>query len=214
MMKKLVFFVVIFLVGFLSIPGQVISQKSEEKSLRDQEDYQVIPDEAIRLRILANSDNESDQQLKRNIRDRVNEEITTWVEDITNIEEARSLIEKRIPEINQIVGSALEEAGVKQNYEVTYGKAVSFPAKIYGSFVYPAGKYEAVLITIGEGKGDNWWCVLFPPLCFLDFSNGTSAVSAETMGEEEAKGEETKEKEEQEEDTKVTFFLFEWLGWS
>lgn len=207
-MNKLVFFVVIFLIGFLSIPGQVISQNSEEKSLRDQEDYQVIPDEAIRLRILANSDNESDQQLKRNIRDRVNEEITSWVEDITDIEQARRLIEKRIPEINQIVSTVLEESGVKQNYEVTYGKDVSFPAKIYGSYVYPAGKYEAVLITIGEGKGDNWWCVLFPPLCFLDFSNGTSAVSAETVEEED------KEEDEQKEDTKVTFFLFEWLGWS
>ncbi|NBJ69686.1 MULTISPECIES: stage II sporulation protein R [Clostridia] len=207
-MKKLVFFVVIFLIGFLSIPGQVFSQKPEEKSLPDQEDYQVIPDEAIRLRILANSDNESDQQLKRNIRDRVNEEITSWVEDMTDMEQARNLIEKRIPEINQIIRSVLEESGVEQNFEVTYGKAVSFPAKIYGSYVYPAGKYEAVLITIGEGKGDNWWCVLFPPLCFLDFSNGTSAVSAETMEEE------TKEEEEQKEDTKVTFFLFEWLGWS
>ncbi|RFA36725.1 stage II sporulation protein R [Virgibacillus dokdonensis] len=213
-MRKLVFFVVILFIGLLIIPGQVISQKSGETAVKNQDEYQVIPDEAIRLRILANSDSEADQELKRSIRDQVNKEITKWVEDITDIEQARSLIEKRIPELNQIVGFVLKEADVKQSYEVSYDKNVSFPTKIYGEFLYPAGEYEAVLITIGEGKGDNWWCVLFPPLCFLDFSNGTSAVSAETTEDKEEEKEVEREDDEDDEDTEVSFFLFEWLGWS
>lgn len=168
-------------------------------------DYQVIPDDAIRLRILANSDNDSDQELKKQVRDEVNEVITEWVEDITDIEEARELLASRITEINEIVKEVLKKAGSSNTFDVEYGSNVTFPAKLYGDYVYPAGEYEAVLITIGEGKGDNWWCVLFPPLCFLDFSNGTSVA---------AEGDMEDEQQVEEEETEVKFFLFEWFGWS
>ncbi|MCA0971036.1 stage II sporulation protein R [Halobacillus litoralis] len=161
-------------------------------------DYQVIPDEAIRLRILADSNDDQDQQIKRLVRDRVNEEITVWVEELTSIEAARELIRKRMPEIRMIVAATLEEAGVDYDYSADYDSSVSFPTKLYGSFIYPAGEYEAILITLGEGEGDNWWCVLFPPLCFLDFSNGTSVA-------EDA--EEEKEQDESEEEKEVKFFV-------
>ncbi|WP_028784119.1 stage II sporulation protein R [Thalassobacillus devorans] len=140
--------------------------------------YQVIPDEAIRLRILANSNGEDDQELKREVRDKVNAEITTWVEKLTSIEAARQLIERRIGEVEKIVADTLENANVNQSYQVEYDEQVEFPTKLYGSYIYPAGTYEAILITLGAGKGDNWWCVLFPPLCFLDFANGTTTASA------------------------------------
>ncbi len=180
-----------------------MSQLGEKQ---DEQGYQVIPDDAIRLRILANSDNEADQELKRTVRDEVNEVITEWVADITDIEEARQLIESRIPEINEIVKEVLKSEGSTGSFEVEYGSNITFPAKLYGDFVYPAGEYEAVLITIGEGKGDNWWCVLFPPLCFLDFSNGTTVAAAEESVDEGQQVEEEK--------TEVKFFLFEWFGWS
>ena len=80
----------------------------------------------------------------------------------------------------------------KQDVQVELGK-VEFPTKLYGQFLYPAGQYEAVLITLGEGTGANWWCVLFPPLCFLDFSNGV-AVSEGFDEEEEKKAEEQEQK--------------------
>ncbi|MFE8698053.1 stage II sporulation protein R [Cytobacillus sp. FJAT-53684] len=133
----------------------------------------VIPNEAIRLRILANSDHESDQALKRLVRDAVNEEITKWVAELTSIEEARSLIRSRLPEIQKIAESIVEEKQAGQSVKTEFG-TVDFPTKLYGQFLYPAGEYEAILITLGEGKGANWWCVLFPPLCFLDFSNGVA----------------------------------------
>lgn len=133
----------------------------------------VIPNEAIRLRILANSDSETDQAIKRLIRDAVNEEITEWVEELTSIEEARSLIRSRLPKIQQIVEKVLEEEQVNQPVKIDFGK-VDFPTKLYGQYLYPAGEYEAILITLGDGEGANWWCVLFPPLCFLDFSNGVA----------------------------------------
>ncbi|TYR80184.1 stage II sporulation protein R [Priestia megaterium] len=136
----------------------------------------VIPNEAIRLRILANSDGEKDQHVKRLIRDEVNAQITTWVQDLTSVREARKIIKSNLPELESIAKNVLQEQGVTQSVHVDFGE-VSFPTKLYGQFLYPAGDYEAVLITLGKGEGANWWCVLFPPLCFLDFSNGEAIQS-------------------------------------
>ncbi|MED4391125.1 MULTISPECIES: stage II sporulation protein R [Priestia] len=150
----------------------------------------VIPDEAIRLRILANSDGEKDQYVKRLIRDRVNEQITEWVKDLTSVTVARKTIKENLPALETIAKEVLKEEGVNESVHVKFGK-VEFPTKLYGQFLYPAGEYEAVLITLGKGEGANWWCVLFPPLCFLDFSNG-EAVKAPEPSEEEPKAEKEK----------------------
>ena len=131
----------------------------------------VIPNEAIRLRILANSDSEADQALKRKVRDEVNVNIAEWVQELTDINTARSLLQSKQPEIQLIAEKVVKAEGSEQSVKVEFGK-VQFPTKLYGQFLYPAGEYEAILITLGEGTGANWWCVLFPPLCFLDFSNG------------------------------------------
>ncbi len=136
----------------------------------------VIPNEAIRLRILANSDSEYDQDLKRQVRDAVNAEITTWVQDLTSLEDARAVIKSRLPEIQKIAEGVVEDHHSAQAVKVKFDQ-VQFPTKLYGQFLYPAGEYEAILVTLGEGKGANWWCVLFPPLCFLDFSNGVAVSS-------------------------------------
>lgn len=150
----------------------------------------VIPDEAIRLRILANSDGEEDQYVKRLIRDRVNEQITEWVKNLTSVTVARKTIKENLPALETIAKEVLKEEGVNESVHVKFGK-VEFPTKLYGQFLYPAGEYEAVLITLGKGEGANWWCVLFPPLCFLDFSNG-EAVKAPEPSEEEPKEEKEK----------------------
>lgn len=202
-MKKLVFLIFIITVLWTSLAGWSPQEPQEHKETLD---YQVIPDEAIRLRILANSDQEKDQQIKHHIRDEVNKVVSSWVEDISDIEEARQLIQERLPEIDQLVGEVLQVSDENAEYTVDYGKNITFPMKLYGDYLYPPGEYEAILITLGEGDGSNWWCVLFPPLCFLDFSFGTT-VEAED-------GELDSDPELEEEETEVKFFLFEWLGWS
>jgi stage II sporulation protein R len=151
----------------------------------------IIPSDAIRLRILANSDREEDQRVKRLVRDHVNAEITKWVSALTSKQEAKQVIQEGLPELQQIAENVLIEENMNQSVKVEFGK-VDFPTKLYGEFLYPAGEYEAILITLGEGKGANWWCVLFPPLCFLDFSNGV-AVS-EGFDEKEEKKQEEEEK--------------------
>jgi stage II sporulation protein R len=130
-----------------------------------------IPEQAIRLRILANSDSDADQALKRKIRDEVNAQITTWVGELTDIKEARLIIRQQLPEIKKIVAAELQNSSKYKKFSVELGQ-VAFPTKMYGEYIYPAGNYEAVLIKLGNGQGKNWWCVLFPPLCFLDFENG------------------------------------------
>jgi stage II sporulation protein R len=136
----------------------------------------VIPAEAIRLRILANSDSAEDQEIKRKVRDAVNAQITLWVQDLTSLDKAKSVINSKLPEVQAIAEKVVAEQGSSQSVNVEFGK-VQFPTKLYGEFLYPAGEYQAILITLGEGTGANWWCVLYPPLCFLDFSNGVAVQS-------------------------------------
>ncbi len=181
----------------------------------------VIPNEAIRLRILANSDLEVDQELKREVRDEVNAAITEWVAELTSVEAARDLIQSRLPEIKVIAEEVLEKNGSNQSVKTDFGK-VEFPTKLYGEFLYPAGEYEAVLITLGEGEGANWWCVLFPPLCFLDFSNSVAVkegvdeadekevkVEEQKVGAQEAKEPVFVEEKKDEQEVEVKFFLVE-----
>lgn len=138
-----------------------------------------IPQESIRLRILANSDSPSDQLIKRVVRDEVVAAMNGWAAGLQSVEEARSTIEARMPELERIVADTLASRGFAYDSSAQLG-LVEFPTKMYGSKVYPAGQYEALLITIGEGKGQNWWCVLFPPLCFIDAVSGeASAASAD-----------------------------------
>ncbi|CUA79673.1 stage II sporulation protein R [Anoxybacillus suryakundensis] len=171
----------------------------------------VIPNEAVRLRILANSDSPADQALKRAVRDAVNEQITTWVSDLTSFEEAKQVIAQHVPEIEQTVARVLQENKSNQSYKVAFGR-VSFPTKIYGSYVYPAGEYDAVLITLGKGEGANWWCVLFPPLCFLDFSTGEAVRPVEKQVEQEKEVDQISEQPlvvEDEQQIEVKFFVAE-----
>ncbi|GIO33159.1 stage II sporulation protein R [Paenibacillus albilobatus] len=144
-----------------------------------------IPQESIRLRILANSDDPDDQLVKRQIRDAVVEQMDAWVQALENpqsLEEARETIREHLPELNELVGRELGKKGIGYDYSVELG-VVPFPTKLYGGTVYPAGNYEALRITLGAGKGQNWWCVLFPPLCFIDAGSGDAAAQPAAKAE-------------------------------
>ncbi|TVZ83987.1 stage II sporulation protein R [Aeribacillus composti] len=209
-MKKKLSVIYIFLMLF----GSLLTAYEMPTDAKQNEKV-IIPDEAIRLRILANSDSPEDQALKRNVRNAVNEAINQWVQDLTSIEEARKIIRAKIPEIKDIVQSVLKQENSSQSFTVEF-KKIQFPTKLYGNFLYPAGNYEAILITLGEGKGANWWCVLFPPLCFVDFSSGEAIQQDEEKDKvkEEKKLEKTKilfAPEEHDEEVEVKFFLVEWF---
>lgn len=136
-------------------------------SKADEAGASVIPAESIRLRILANSDAPADQWIKREVRDAVIAEMSGWVQQPDGLEAARETIRKHLPELEAVVGETLQQNGFDYTYQVELG-LVPFPTKMYGNQVYPAGDYEALRISIGAAAGQNWWCVLFPPLCFVD----------------------------------------------
>ena len=174
----------------------------------------AIPQDAIRLRILANSDNTADQWLKREIRDDVVQYIQTNMKNVDHIETAREWIADHLPQLEQRVQQLTAAHGFSYNVSVDFGE-VSFPTKMYGNQVYPAGDYEAVRISIGEASGANWWCVLFPPLCFVDMANADAVAAGSGQQLSDQRDEETTSEVTQtgaaEEQVEVRFFLLDWL---
>lgn len=165
-MKKQMMFAMILTLLIVIILMQIQSHLSYAKGSAD-----PIPEDAIRLRILANSNSAADQAVKHEIRDVVNVDVRSWVRDLKSSQQAKKVIRAHLKEVRQTVAEKLSKMGLDEHFTVRLGLA-DFPTKMYGGYVYPAGKYEALVISLGKGEGANWWCVLFPPLCFLDFSNG------------------------------------------
>ena len=132
-------------------------------------DNYIIPKEAIRFRVIANSNTQEDQALKVNVKDSLNQELTTLLKDSNSIEESRTILKNNIPNIENNINNTLKSNNKTEAYQINYGNNY-FPEKEYKGVTYPEGEYESLVVTLGEGKGENWWCVLFPPLCLLEAS--------------------------------------------
>jgi stage II sporulation protein R len=156
---------------------------------------QTIPEESIRIRILANSDSVEDQWIKREIRTAIVGQINTWGLAGSDLEQSRAHIRARMPELELLINRLLAQYNYMYAHEIVFG-SVAFPSKVYGKEVYPAGNYETLLITLGEGRGENWWCVLFPPLCF---GGDTIKARSEQAASEEKQVKSEKAREESKE---------------
>jgi stage II sporulation protein R len=131
------------------------------------------PDQLIRFHVIANSDSQQDQALKRAVRDAILEEISPRLAVSHSLDESRAIIKKIRPEIENIGKSVIKDWDKDYTVHTEYGY-FGFPTKSYGSLVLPAGHYEALRVVLGKGEGSNWWCVLFPPLCFVDIEHSTA----------------------------------------
>ncbi len=127
----------------------------------------IIPEQAIRFRIIANSNSEEDQNLKKEIIRNISQDIIDISQSSTTIEEVRNNISNQLPNINNKINKLLENKNIKTDYEIKYGVNY-FPEKEYKGITYEEGNYESIVIKLGEGTGENFWCVLFPPLCLLE----------------------------------------------
>jgi len=164
----------------------------------------------IRFHVIANSDSEQDQSLKLKVRDAVLEEMKPILEKSKSIEESREIIKLNKDKIKQIAEKVIKDYGKDYKVEIKLENA-EFPTKQYGDIVLPAGEYEAVRIIIGDGGGKNWWCVMFPPLCFVDITHGTVPEENKKEFEKLLEAEEYKIIAEGEElDIKVKFKIVEW----
>ena len=140
-------------------------------------DRVFLNDQVIRLHVVANSDEQEDQDIKLQVRDAVNDYLGDILADVTSVDEAKSYIAENIPKIQSIANEVLIRCGVEPDAVVTFCKE-TFGTRLYDTFRLPAGIYEALRITIGEGEGKNWWCVAFPTLCVPATSEGFEDVAA------------------------------------
>ncbi len=132
-------------------------------------DYFVIPDEAIRFRIIANSDSIQDQYIKSKVKDGIEPTINEVINDKSNLVETRENLMNNLNLIEDSIQRTMKKYEFNQKFSINYGLNY-FPKKEYRGLIYEEGDYESLVITLGEGKGDNWWCVLFPPVCFVDMN--------------------------------------------
>lgn len=140
-----------------------------------------ISSSVFRLHVIANSDSKEDQELKLKVRDEVLAYMNHICSNITNKDEAISIAKTHIDDFKQIAIDTICENGYDYDVSIQIGN-FSFPTKTYGDISLPSGFYDALRIEIGEAKGQNWWCVMFPPLCFVDVSSGiVPQDSKETM---------------------------------
>ena len=154
--------------GITSFQTAAFAEKTQELQERlDKEVQEGIAGKIFRLHVVANSDKEEDQELKLDVKKTVVDYLSRRLGSGADLEETREYVLENLPEIEQAALKTIEEQGkdypVSAVVEKTY-----FPDKTYGDCTFPAGEYEALNIRIGKGEGKNWWCVLYPSLCFID----------------------------------------------
>lgn len=130
-----------------------------------------LENSVFRLHVIANSDSKEDQNLKYIVRDKLLQYINSYLSNTSTKEDAIKIANKHLDEFKQVAINTIKEQGYSYNVNVKVGN-FEFPTKTYGDISLPAGFYDALRVEIGEAKGQNWWCVMFPPLCFVDVTSG------------------------------------------
>lgn len=130
-----------------------------------------LSDSVLRLHILANSDAKEDQELKYKVRDNIINYMNSITKNINSKEEALKIAKENESNFISIAKQTIKDNGFNYDVNINFGNFY-FPTKTYGDISLPAGEYDAIRIEIGESQGQNWWCVMFPPLCFVDVSSG------------------------------------------
>ena len=124
-----------------------------------------IADKILRFHVLANSDSKEDQEVKKKVRDAVGAMMEPRLAESRNLEETEAIVQRSMENIVEVATETLEENGYYYGARARLAN-VEFPVKSYGAYTFPAGEYEALQVTLGEGEGHNWWCVLYPNMCF------------------------------------------------
>lgn len=153
-MKKIISVIICLVIGIL------VYQKEDEI---------IIPSDAIRVRIIANSNNINDLYAKKKIKEEIKNDLYDILSNAQSSHEAEGLIQNNMNKINEIVSRKTND------YKINYGMNY-FPKKTYKGVLYNEGNYNSLVITLGKGLGENWWCVLYPPLCMMEDNDTTSDV--------------------------------------
>ena len=158
-MKKIIFIMISVVIGIL------VYQKSDEI---------IIPSDAIRVRIIANSNNVKDLYEKQRLKEDIKEDLYNFISSSKSSMEADNIISNNLDNIFDIVSKKTND------FDIDYGLNY-FPEKIYKGVLYPEGEYKSLVITLGSGLGDNWWCVLYPPICMIDDNKTTGDIEYRSL---------------------------------
>ena len=169
-----------------------------------------IADNVFRLHVIANSDSKEDQNLKYLVRDNIIDYIHTISQNASTKEEVIEIAKAHLYEIKQLALQTIHDNGYDYSVKISVGN-FSFPTKTYGDITFPPGYYDALKVEIGEAKGQNWWCVMFPPLCFVDVSSGIVPDDSKKYMEDNLSSEEYNLISSNEVDVKIKFKIVEVL---
>lgn len=169
-----------------------------------------IADSVFRLHVIANSDSKEDQNLKYIVRDKILEYMNTLTEGATSKSQIIEIASNHITDFEKIAQNTVYENNFNYDVSVEIGN-FEFPTKTYGDVSFPPGLYDALRIKIGDAKGQNWWCVMFPPLCFIDVSSGVVPDDSKEILESELPDEEYTLISGSENDNKFKFKIVELL---
>lgn len=165
--KRIVFTMTMFSIFLAVVAGYLVYNKKSS-----------LNDKVIRFHVLANSDSNLDQEVKIKVKDKVISYVEPLLHDSISLEESKSILIANEENIIRVANEVLEENGQTYTTSVEIGK-FNFPVKSYGDIVFPSGEYDAFRIKLGKAEGKNWWCVMFPPLCFIDTKNAVSSKRME-----------------------------------
>jgi len=168
-MKKSIFLFLGIIITYIII-GNVVAKTD------------IIPDDAIRIRVIANSNSDYDQKIKTKVKDLVEYDMYNLLKNTIDLEEARLLIKNNLDDVENNVDTLLQKEKYELPFSINFGLNY-FPKKKFKGITYKEGYYESVVVTLGEGLGDNWWCVLFPPLCMIE-AEESNDLEYTTMVEE------------------------------
>lgn len=159
-------FKMICILAFLLFIYTTICAISYAKSVSED-----LENSVFRLHVIANSDSKEDQNLKYIVRDKLLQYMNSYLSNTSTKEDAIKIANEHLEEFKQVAINTIKEQGYSYNVNIKIGN-FEFPTKTYGDISLPAGFYDALRVEIGESKGQNWWCVMFPPLCFVDVTSG------------------------------------------
>lgn len=174
-MDKLSNFIIILLITVSIFTNAVYIKSKDVEAINNVEniEHKSYKEKLIRFHVLANSDSPEDQELKLKVRDKVIESMSDKFKESKSIDETRAIVNENIESMTQVALEEIKENGKDYDVQIKL-EPYNFPTKSYGNFTLPAGEYEAVRVLIGSAKGQNWWCVMFPPLCFVDAKSATT----------------------------------------
>lgn len=170
-------------------------------------DRQRLSDNLIRLHVVAASDSQKDQSVKLKIRDAIIEELRSGVSLLPDVDSAKEYLQEQLPRLKEIAEQVVAQEGLKDSVGVAL-RQESFPTRHYDTFSLPAGVYESLKITIGEGEGKNWWCVVFPSLCLPATAEGFADAAAGAGFPESLSG-----ALRHDSGYEIRFFFLDCLGW-